>query len=102
MNSYLDSTQIVNLYKGARNKSEEVVILAELTASDIDTVVEVLRDANVFNEDILKDYKQCAKCGGYIPIYRRRKYCRKCGEDIDRERRREAANRRNRMRRNGQ
>lgn len=42
--------EICDLYRHAKNKPREVGILAELTASDTETIEEVLRDADLYRE----------------------------------------------------
>ena len=42
--------EICDLYRHAKNKPREVGILAELTASDKETIEEVLRDADLYRE----------------------------------------------------
>lgn len=51
--------EIISLYLRAKDKDEEVFILAQLTASDAETIIEVLRDAEVYVEN---NIKQCANC----------------------------------------
>lgn len=99
MKSDWTAEEVVRYYRIARNKEEQIEILAQLTASDINTVIEVLRDAGVFDEKLLKKFRKCVKCGCYIPGYHRSKYCKTCGEEADRKRRSEAAKRRNKMKR---
>lgn len=53
--------EIISLYKGAKDKDEEVFILAQLTASDAETIIEVLKDAEVYEQ---KNIKQCIHCYG--------------------------------------
>lgn len=84
----LSKSQIIDLYKGARNKGEEMVILSELTLMDIDQLVEILKDAGVWDEKTLKKYKRCEECGAYIISRRSRRLCESCYQRYDTERRR--------------
>ena len=55
----MDYYDIEFLYRKAKDKDEEVFILAELTASDVETIIEVLKDAGVYET---KGIQQCIKC----------------------------------------
>lgn len=57
-----DSAEIVRSYLQADNKTEQVFILAELTLSDTDTIIEILRNAGVLNDKDLNK-RICCKCG---------------------------------------
>ena len=46
----LTGPEIVTLYKMAKDKDEQIFILAELTASDADTIIEVLKDFGEYKE----------------------------------------------------
>jgi hypothetical protein len=79
---------IVYSYRTAKNKEEQIEILAELTASDIDTVLMVLVDADEKLPNLGKRFKKCIGCGGYIVASSRGKRCKICAEKHDREMRR--------------
>lgn len=63
-----DSNEIVRSYQQAQNKTEQVFILADLTLSDTDTIIEILNDAGVLrNGDINK--RICCRCGAeYVAL----------------------------------
>ena len=46
--SYLTNEEICFLYRTSKDKDEEIFILGELTASDPETIIEVLKDANEY------------------------------------------------------
>lgn len=54
--------EIISLYNGAKDKDEEVFILAQLTASDAETVIEVLKDAGVYEQRRIKQCIHCQTC----------------------------------------
>lgn len=56
----LGTDMIVSLYLRAKDKDEEIEILKELTASDYETIVEILKDAGVYKQ---KGIKKCIICG---------------------------------------
>lgn len=67
---------IIDKYKNAKHKTEQIEILAELTASDETTILTILNDAGV-REDT---YKICNTCGKpYLGEYRRG-HSNKCPE----------------------
>lgn len=71
----LTKDEIVEMYKRAKNKETQIEILAELTASDTETIVEVLKDAGVFNGT----YITCSRCRARFPaISHNRKDGRRC------------------------
>ena len=51
--------EIVSIYKGAADKIGEISILADLNDCDPDTIIEILKDAGVYEGQ----YKKCNKCG---------------------------------------
>lgn len=76
-----DSAEIVRSYKQAEDKTEQVIILAELTCSDIDTIIEILKDAGAIHQgDIRK--RICCRCGKeYITAtYKGVPVCEDCQE----------------------
>lgn len=73
----LTKDEIVSLYTKAKDREAEIIILSELTASDTDTILEVLKDAGVFNGA----YATCPRCGRSFPAlseYKRRRMCPDC------------------------
>lgn len=75
----MTNDEICYLYKSAKNKDEEVFILAELTASDAETIIEVLKDAGIYEDNQIQSCIKCKemyieKCRGWIcPECRRKK-----------------------------
>ena len=73
----LTKDEIIAMYKKARYKEEQVTILAQLTASDTDTILEILKDAGVYSGA----YRNCPKCGKVFPAlthYNKGKCCEEC------------------------
>lgn len=66
-----DRDEIVRSYRQADNKMAQLVILAELTASDTDTIIQILKEEGALN---LKDMKKriCCKCGCEYPAPNRK------------------------------
>lgn len=59
---------VVVYYKRAADKLGEVEKLAELTGTDIDTIIEILKDAGVFKGRV----HICGRCGHEFPsIYKK-------------------------------
>ena len=56
----LGTDMIVSLYLRAKDKDEEIEILKELTASDFETIIEILTDAGVYEQ---RGIKKCIVCG---------------------------------------
>ena len=56
----LTTDEIISLYTTAKDKDEQVFILAELTASDAETIIEVLKDLGIYKQI---NIKYCAYCG---------------------------------------
>jgi hypothetical protein len=72
-----DKQQIITSYKQAKNKAEQVTILAQLTETDNETIVMILEDAGIYEGA----YKKCQQCGrDYAIKYKqgRTKYCEEC------------------------
>ena len=70
---------VVVYYKKAKNKAEEVGILAQLTDSDEETIIAILEEAGVWEGA----YKICSMCGKDFPFnYKRGKHilCPQCKE----------------------
>ena len=61
-----DEDEIIRSYKQADNKLAQVIILSELSATDTDTIIQILKGAGVLN---LKDMKKriCCRCGCEYP-----------------------------------
>lgn len=67
----MDIDEIIRSYKQADNKVAQVIILAQLTATDADTIITILKNAGVLN---LKDMKRriCCRCGCEYPAPNRK------------------------------
>ena len=73
----LTKDEIISMYKKAKYKEEQVSILAQLTASDTDTILEILKDAGVYSGA----YRHCPKCGKLYPAlthYNKGRCCDEC------------------------
>ena len=71
--------EIIAMYRKAKYKEEQVTILAQLTASDTDTILEILKDAGVYSGV----YRSCPKCGKKFPAlthYNKGRCCEECRE----------------------
>ena len=80
----IETTDICYLYRTARDRDEEVFILAELTASDADTIIEVLKDAGEYEENHIQ---RCIKCKELYIEMGRKLICPKCKDKAVRRRR---------------
>ena len=90
----LSKEEIIFMYKGAKHKEEQISILAQLTASDTDTILEILKDAGVYSGA----YRNCPKCGKVFPAlthYNKGRCCEEC-----RERSAKIANLKHRLKKN--
>jgi hypothetical protein len=56
----LELDDIIGLYLTAEDKDKEVFILAELTVSDAETIIEVLKDLKIYEQ---RRIQKCANCG---------------------------------------
>lgn len=68
----MNAHEICVMFKEARNKRYQINILADLTASDVETITEVLRDAGLYVRTA-----QCKRCGVWFEQYTT-PYCREC------------------------
>jgi formamidopyrimidine-DNA glycosylase len=84
----LEEFEIVRMYKQAKNKPRQIEILADLTATSVNDIIEILRKEGVFDEKLLVYYKPCAICGRLTVIERNVKYCPRCYENGARQRKR--------------
>lgn len=69
---YMSIEEIIYLYKIAKDKDEEVFILAALTESDADTIIEILKDHDIYEE---RHIQRCFNCH---ELYIERNRCRVC------------------------
>ena len=69
---YMSIEEIIYLYKVAKDKDKEVFILAVLTESDADTIIEILKDHDVYEE---KHIQRCFNCH---ELYIEHNRCRTC------------------------
>lgn len=74
----MDSEEIVIAYKQAKNKSGQIDILADLTMSDAETIITILRDNGV-NAGVMRT---CCWCGRdyYAKDKRGKALCLPCHE----------------------
>lgn len=56
----LELDDIIGLYLTAEDKDKEVFILAELTVSDTETIIEVLKDLKIYKHQRIQ---KCVSCG---------------------------------------
>ena len=77
-----DKDEIAMSYRTAKNKAEQIFILSELTASDIDTIIEVLQDAGETIPRKILGMKRCLDCGLRIPNGRCKR-CKSCSAKHD-------------------
>lgn len=64
MTSRIDYEELVRSYIQAENKGAQIHVLAELTLSDEETIIEVLKDHGVFHEEDIEDsLRECHRCG---------------------------------------
>ena len=68
----MDQTEITTSFRQARNKSEQIRILADLSDTDTETVIEVLKD-----NDMCVSVAKCRRCGRTFQKYLR-PYCPTC------------------------
>lgn len=55
----MEINEICYLYKTAKDKDDEIFILAQLTCSDPETIIEVLKDEGIYEENHIQ---RCIKC----------------------------------------
>lgn len=60
--------EIVTIYKNAKHKTEQIKILADLTGTDKETIIEILSDAGAY-EPV---YTNCTICGAKYPVLERK------------------------------
>lgn len=58
----LTKEEVVFMYRKAKFKTEQIHILAELTASDAETIIEVLKDAGAYEQRRIKQCIHCQTC----------------------------------------
>lgn len=58
----MNNHEICYSYRHAVNKMDQITILAQLTASDEDTIIEILRSEGVLDERHIKT-RICCRCG---------------------------------------
>ena len=76
-----DVELLTRLYRNAEDKGEQILILAELTATDEGAIIELLKEQGMFKpEDLADSLRKCAACGrDYIAITKRGKaICPRC------------------------
>lgn len=80
----LDVNDICYLYKTAKDKDNEVFILSQLTCSDVETIIEILKDEGLYEE---YQIQKCIRCGEYYIETRRAHICLSCKKKASYERR---------------
>ena len=71
----IETTDICYLYKTAKDKDNEIFILAQLTCSDAETIIEVLKDAELYEEHQIQS---CIKCKNMYIEPGRNHICPEC------------------------
>ena len=77
--SKLTNYDIVYEYSHAANKGEQIWILSDLTMMSVEAIIDILKDAGVFNKSDL-NVRKCNKCGKEIYAMNERgiAVCDKC------------------------
>jgi recombinational DNA repair protein RecR len=75
---------VISLYVTAKDKDKQIFILAQLTASDVETIIEVLKDNGIYEE---KGIQECFNCHELFISYNRNRVCETCKRKNRRERR---------------
>lgn len=106
-----DVELLTRLYRNAENKGEQILILAELTATNEETIINLLKDQGMFKpEDLAGSLRTCSGCGRkYIATTKRgRAVCPDCAfrrqkqRDNERYRERREATRKRAAEKEGQ
>ena len=71
----MEINEICYLYKTAKDKDDEIFILAQLTCSDPETIIEVLKDEGIYEENHIQ---RCIKCKEMYIEYGRLQICPSC------------------------
>jgi hypothetical protein len=72
----MDQNEICKSFRDAKDKAMQIHVLADLTLSDDETIIEILKDNNLFVKE-----SQCRKCGDRYKRFLS-PYCEKCAEKI--------------------
>lgn len=75
--------EISRLYQLSKDMDEEIFILAELTDSDAETIIEVLKDEGVYEE---KQIQRCINCKEMYIERGRAHICPSCRTKVMRKR----------------
>ena len=78
MSKKYTNEELIDIYKHAKDKEEEIKVLVDLSDSDEATIIELLRDAGVYEGA----YKVCIKCGRKFPGIYKRGHSNQCPECI--------------------
>ena len=70
----MDELEISIQFKQSLNKAQQINILADLTDTDTDTIIEILKDHGEYVTD-----SRCRRCGGWYHKYLS-PYCPECEE----------------------
>lgn len=76
MSKKYTNEELIDIYKHAKDKEEEIKVLVDLSDSDEATIIELLRDAGVYEGA----YKVCIKCGRKFPGIYKRGHSNQCPE----------------------
>ena len=79
----MENNDICFFFQNAKDKREQIYILAQLTNSDTDTIIEVLKD-----HKLCVKYAKCRKCSKLFPKYLD-PYCEQCRVMVERAKRHE-------------
>lgn len=72
----MKSSEICNMFRAAKDKRKQIRVLANMTDSDSETIIQVLKD-----HGLCVRYGKCARCGFDSMLYFT-KYCTECEDAI--------------------
>lgn len=79
-----DKAEIVGRYRNARNRVEQIDILSQLYAVDVDTIIMILEDYNALDLRDLNRFKRCKVCNCFIKANAKQGKCLNCRNDENR------------------
>lgn len=74
----LELDDIISLYVTAGDKDKEIFVLAQLTASDPETIIEVLKDLNIYEHNNIRECRGCGRLFISGGSKRLLTYCKPC------------------------